>query len=138
MPDIEEVVPPYLQIAEYYRSLIDQGVLQPGYRLPSEREMTTIWKVSRPTATRALQRLSAQGVVARHRGSGTYVRERHQAIRPPDLNEDLPYIVPARDKAHLRKVVKTLLDLGTSFAVIGDELEIRTTKRGAQGLGLEE
>ncbi|GAA3225627.1 hypothetical protein GCM10020256_35390 [Streptomyces thermocoprophilus] len=42
--------------------------------MPSERQLAADWNVSRPTAARALQALSHQGLVEKRQGSGTYVR----------------------------------------------------------------
>ncbi|WP_405136782.1 GntR family transcriptional regulator [Nocardia sp. NBC_01388] len=81
MPEIEEVLPKYLQIACYLRDQIIRGDLPPGSEVPSERELSTAWKVARPTAGKALQALKQQGLVESRRGSGTFVRERKPAPR---------------------------------------------------------
>lgn len=49
----------------------------------------------------------------------------------PDLNSHLEWVIPVKDETMLREVVNALLDLGTCFAVLGGELEVRTTERGA-------
>ncbi|MFC9965715.1 GntR family transcriptional regulator [Nocardia ignorata] len=81
MPEIEEVLPKYLQIAGYLRDQIVRGDLPPGAEVPSERELAVTWKVARPTAGKALQSLRRQGLVESRQGSGTYVREPHAAPR---------------------------------------------------------
>ncbi|RDI53895.1 GntR family transcriptional regulator [Nocardia mexicana] len=81
MPEIEEVLPKYLQIAGYLRDQIVRGDLPPGAEVPSERELAAAWNVARPTATKALQALRQQGLVESRRGSGTYVREPNAAPR---------------------------------------------------------
>jgi GntR family transcriptional regulator len=43
--------------------------------VPSERVLAEQWRVSRPTATRALQALRAQGLIESRQGSGSYVRD---------------------------------------------------------------
>ncbi|MGW6122371.1 GntR family transcriptional regulator [Nocardia sp. NPDC055165] len=75
MPEIEEVLPKYLQIAGYLRDQIVRGDLPPGAEVPSERELAAAWRVARPTATKALQALRQQGFVEARRGSGTFVRD---------------------------------------------------------------
>jgi DNA-binding GntR family transcriptional regulator len=81
MPELQEVLPKYLQVANYYRDLIASGVLAAGDEIPSERQLAIEWGISRPTATRALGALRTQGLVESRQGSGTYVRERVQLHR---------------------------------------------------------
>ncbi|MEV0298021.1 GntR family transcriptional regulator [Nocardia sp. NPDC050710] len=90
MPEIEEVLPKYLQISGYIRDQILRGELAPGAEVPSERELAASWKVARPTASKALNMLRQQGLVESRRGSGTYVidaradaqvREGHERTR---------------------------------------------------------
>lgn len=81
MPEIEEVLPKYLQIAGYLRDQIIRGDLPPGSEVPSERELSATWKVARPTAGKALQVLRQQGLVESRRGSGTFVRDQQSAPR---------------------------------------------------------
>jgi DNA-binding GntR family transcriptional regulator len=75
MPEIQEAPAKYLQIASYLRDQIIRGDLAPGSEVPSERQIAQNWKVSRPTATRALQMLRYQGLVESRQGAGTYVRD---------------------------------------------------------------
>lgn len=81
MPEIQRVVPKYLQIANYVRDQILRGDLQPGDEVPSERQIASDWTVARPTATRALEALRQQGFVESRQGSGTYVRDRMRPNR---------------------------------------------------------
>ncbi len=74
MPEIQKVLPKYLQIASHVRDQIVRGDLQPGQEVPSERELATSWQVARPTASRALEWLRTQGFVESRVGAGTFVR----------------------------------------------------------------
>jgi GntR family transcriptional regulator len=87
VPEIQEVVPKYLQIAGYIRDQIVRGDLRPGDDVPSEREIAATWGVARPTAARALEALRVQGFVESRRGSGTYVREAKAAPRARERYE---------------------------------------------------
>lgn len=72
----------YLQIEEELASRIERGVLEPGTRLPAERELAQGFGVSRMTLRQALARLEHRGLVERAQGSGTFVSQpklRHQA-----------------------------------------------------------
>ena len=75
MPEIETVLPKYLQIANHIREQILRGDLQPGDEVPSERQLADEWKVARPTATKALQALRQQGLVETRPGMGTFVQD---------------------------------------------------------------
>lgn len=75
MPELQLALPKFLQIANHVRDAIIRGDLRPGDEVPSERALAEEWKVSRPTATRALQALRAQGLVESRQGSGSYVRD---------------------------------------------------------------
>lgn len=87
MPEIQAVLPKYLQIAGYIRDQIVRGDLSPGDEVPSERALAAMWSVARPTAARALEALRVQGLVESRRGSGSYVREARTAPRARERYE---------------------------------------------------
>ena len=80
-PEIQQVLPKYVQVADHIRDQILRGELRPGDEIPSERRIVEEWRVSRPTATRALAALRAEGLVEARQGSGTFVRERPSLAR---------------------------------------------------------
>lgn len=55
--------------------LILRGILQPGERLPSERELSEKLGVSRPSLREAIAELQERGLLASHAGSGVFVAE---------------------------------------------------------------
>jgi len=63
----------YDQLVNALESAIDQGDLSPGVRLPSERELAGLLKLSRTTTTNAYRELESRGVLRRHVGRGTFV-----------------------------------------------------------------
>jgi DNA-binding FadR family transcriptional regulator len=63
----------YEQIAERLADDIRAGVLTPGERLPSERELAKTLEVSRASVREALASLALQGVVETRHGAGTFV-----------------------------------------------------------------
>ena len=65
--------PLYHQLYSMLRDCILGGVLEDGSRMPSEKELSMTFKVSRITARRALDDLAAENLVARQRGRGTFV-----------------------------------------------------------------
>lgn len=48
-----------------------------GKILPSESECVKYFKVSRPTVRQAMAHLFSQGLIARGRGRGTFIAQRH-------------------------------------------------------------
>ena len=63
----------YEDIVQEFSSLIRQGVLKPGERLPSERVLADQLQVSRSSVREALRSLELQGQVISQRGSGTFI-----------------------------------------------------------------
>jgi GntR family transcriptional regulator len=65
----------YVQIEEELAERIRTGMLRPGDRIPSERELAEQIQVSRMTVRQALGRLADRGLLVRERGRGTFVSE---------------------------------------------------------------
>jgi GntR family transcriptional regulator len=80
-PTIQQALPKFLQIANHIRGQIARGELRPGDEVPSERQIAEEWRVSRPTATRALAALRAEELVEARQGAGTFVREQPRLHR---------------------------------------------------------
>lgn len=66
-------IPLYYQIKTRLLEQIEAGQLTPGDRVPSERELTERFGVSRMTARQALVELETQGYLVRVQGKGTFV-----------------------------------------------------------------
>ena len=66
-------LPAYRRIQDAIRRKIEQGKLKPGEVVDSERELAKMHRVSLMTARHALAELQREGLVERHRGSGTFV-----------------------------------------------------------------
>ncbi len=75
MPQIERSLPPYMQVIAHYRELIASGQLQPGDRIPSDRQLAEEWGISRVTAQKVTTALRAEGLVETATGVGTTVRD---------------------------------------------------------------
>ncbi len=63
----------YEEIVQQFHALIRQGMLKHGDRLPSERELSEQFKVSRSSVREAIRSLELQGLVVSKRGSGTFI-----------------------------------------------------------------
>lgn len=60
---------------------IVRGSFQKGEKLPSEKKISDLYKVSRPVVREALLRLQADGIIISRQGSGSYI----QRIPPAGL-----------------------------------------------------
>jgi GntR family transcriptional regulator len=76
------VTPKYHQLYTILKNQIESGEFAPHQAIPSEREMETLYSVSRTTIRLALTLLINQGYVFREHGKGTFVA-------PPKLQNSL-------------------------------------------------
>lgn len=65
--------PLYFQLYKLLQQNILNGTLENGAQLPTEQQLSQKFDISRITAKRALDELSAEGLVARKRAKGTHV-----------------------------------------------------------------
>jgi GntR family transcriptional repressor for pyruvate dehydrogenase complex len=63
----------YEEVVSQICSLIDEGRLKQGDQLPTERELSETFKVSRATIREAIRTLESQKLVQSRHGEGTYV-----------------------------------------------------------------
>jgi len=63
----------YVQIKQFLRDQIEQGVFEPGQPIPPERELAEQYGVNRLTLRRAVDELVRDGLLVRRWGAGTYV-----------------------------------------------------------------
>lgn len=94
-----------VQIAAHFESLIALGELNPGDRLPAERDLAADLRVSRASLREAMHELEAKRLVERKPGRGTVV------LGPPQHAHDLyDQISDAdrelRDIAELRETIE--------------------------------
>jgi GntR family transcriptional regulator len=68
-------VPIVRQIGDQIRSLAASGALAPGDRLPSVRQLARELLVNQNTILRVYERLTAEGLLERRHGDGTYVAD---------------------------------------------------------------
>ena len=64
------------QIAAQIRAQCAGGTLQPGQRLPSVRALAAELAVNQNTILRVYERLTAEGLLERRHGDGTFVADR--------------------------------------------------------------
>ena len=89
-----ERVPVGEQVARQLLALVQDGSLEPGQKLPPERELSTMLEVSRPSLREALRALSLLGVLKIRQGGGVYV----SALDPESLLAPLHFFVSLNEK----------------------------------------
>jgi GntR family transcriptional regulator len=70
--------PLYYQLYKLLNACILDGSFEKGMRMPTEKQLSREFNISRITAKRTLDELAAEGLVERHRGRGTHVIYQHQ------------------------------------------------------------
>ncbi len=71
--------PIYEQVAESFRKLILSGVLPPGEKMPSVRELATSLTINPNTIQRAYRELEIDGYICTVPGKGSFVSQRDEA-----------------------------------------------------------
>src|SRR5690348_17809161 len=85
-------VPRYHQLKEILRERVRSGEWQPGDLIPSERELSESYSISRMTARQAITDLVNEGVFYREQGKGTFVSRNkitQQLMRLTGFTEDM-------------------------------------------------
>lgn len=96
-------IPIYVQVIADIKKDIIRGVLLPGDKLPSGRDLAYKYKINPNTANRVYKELEAEEVCFTKRGLGTYVTED---------NEKLIVIKEEMAGTLLDKFIEGMKDLG--------------------------
>lgn len=116
-------IPLYYQIKTRLLEQIESGQLKPGDRVPSERELTERYGVSRMTARQALVELETQGYLVRVQGKGTFVAT-------PKFEQPLALLTSFTEDMRRRG-----LEAGARVLSVG---EVPAGRRVGQALGIAE
>ena len=73
--DKESPLPIYFQLEEGVKETIEKGELKPGDLIPSEREFSEQFEISRMTVRQAINNLVNNGYLVRKQGRGTFVAQ---------------------------------------------------------------
>ena len=110
--DYRDARPIYTQICDGFRQQIRSGILQPGEKLPSVRELATQLTINPNTIQRSYRELEMQGWVVSVPGKGSFVQG-----------------VPARQDNRQQQLLEQfdqlthqLLDLGITAQALADRL----------------
>jgi GntR family transcriptional regulator len=95
MIDKQSAVPLYVQLKRLIEEQVAYGALSPHSRIPSERELSEQFEISRMTARRALTELTREGLIYTSAGKGTFVAE-------PKINQSLQALTSFTEDMRVR------------------------------------
>ncbi len=95
------------EIVNQIKQLISIGELKPGDRIPSERELSSMLGVSRPSVREAIMVLEAMGFLESRQGGGTYVK----ALTEASILDPLAKLIEQRDPELLRSLAEVRMGL---------------------------
>ncbi len=78
--------PIYIQIMNQIKEDIIKGMIKPGDKILSVRDLSKDYKVNPNTISRAYQELEREGLLYRERGMGTFLTENKYIVE--DLSKD--------------------------------------------------
>lgn len=95
------------EISAQLLSMIRQGKLSAGEKLPPERELAAMLNVSRPSLREALRALAIMNIIEMRQGDGTYI----SSLEPETLVEHLDFVLSLDDSTFMqlfeaRKIVE--------------------------------
>lgn len=74
-PNFDPNLPIYLQIMNFVKKLIVRGILKPGDKIPSVRDMALFLGVNPNTVQKAYEELEREGTIFTKRGQGNFVND---------------------------------------------------------------
>jgi len=120
----------YQYIYDKLRNLLENGRYHAGDRLPTEVELASRFKVSRPTVTRALNALQEEGIIVRKTGSGSFVNNFH-SYKNRFNNRLFGLLVPGLGKGEIFEPICTQIAANAEknqCSLLWSGSEIRTTE----------
>ena len=84
--DPDNPIPKYLQISTWLRESVQMGRYKIGEKLPSEIELSQMCGVNRNTLRQAISELTAQGLLRKEKGMGTFVAASEPVAMKHKLN----------------------------------------------------
>jgi GntR family transcriptional regulator len=109
----------YMQIVQQTKQALRLGLLKPGDRLPTAREVVEVTAINPNTVLKAYRELEREGLVEPRRGQGTFVC---RSLVGPHATPGSPLRVQLTDWAvRAREAGLAREDLAAMFAAILDE-----------------
>lgn len=86
-------VPVYRQIVDQIKSQIAGGVLRPGDRMPSVRQLARQLPVNQNTVLKVYDLLDREGLLSRKQGDGTYVQAAPSTLKKSERVKQISTIL---------------------------------------------
>jgi len=129
----------YMLIVEQIKELIENGKLKPGEKLPSERELSNQFGLSRSTVREALTALEILGLVEVHTGLGTFVSKETNQKDFIDSYLDIEEGISPTEIFEARRIIEPqLARLAAQRATMEDIEEIKRNIEEAEVLSNEQ
>ena len=110
------------EVVEQIESLILEGVLRTGDRLPGERELSRQFDVSRPILRDALKALEQNGLIVTRHGGGTYVADViGEVFAKPVMDLIVSHRKAAADYLEYRRAVESIAAEFAARRATGDD-----------------
>lgn len=100
MLDTNSLKPLYIQLEAEIRQALREKKYLPGDRLPSEEKLCEQYQVSRITVRKAIQQLTDQHILEKHRGKGTFVSTPSRSIDLKEQSGFTNYLSAIGHKSH--------------------------------------
>jgi GntR family transcriptional regulator len=85
-------IPAYYQLREILRKRIENKEWRPGDRLPSEIELSRVYRINRMTVRQAVLELCREGFLYREQGRGTFLARQRIERTLSDLDSQISYL----------------------------------------------
>ena len=100
--------PLYHQLKQRIAADIERGTYPTGSRIPPEHELEQLYQVSRVTVRRALAELTAEGLLERKQGKGTFVSTPRERVQLKNLHSfhdccRMNKVRPSTDVIHVKE-----------------------------------
>jgi len=108
--DMKSGIPFYRQIIDQVKTAIATGALEPGYKLPTVRQLAVELSINPNTVSRAYTELELTGLVETQMGSGTFVS--HMEVKQDDVER----------QRMLDQICQELLSRASSYGFTLDDI----------------
>ncbi len=137
--DPSNPIPKYLQISAWLKELIQTGRYKEGERLLSEIELSKLCEVNRNTLRQAISELTAEGLLRREKGKGTFVSLsksvplKHKLKRISSFRDDLNEIGIEENTIILKKEIGDTPDHVAKALILGADSKVIVIRRLRMG-----
>ena len=110
----------YVQVKTFITDRINKGEWNVGYRLPSENELVEQLGISRMTVHRALRELTADGIVTRAQGVGTFVAKPAKRVELLEIRDIVDDIVASGNNYRAQVLALEMIRANSDLAIAFD------------------